>query len=417
MAIATGTLTGGGLWVLREKLEKLNKRAVRLGLEPMTLTVVKTETKRRVMPSGLKKTVCISHVEIDGQPPRINGWGVVGRVEFTEAGNLVHVAPHAGEFDSKYRTVDNVCEHCNTQRRRNDVVVIRHSDGRELQVGRNCLADYIRSDDAEALICYADFLGNIERTVGELEDDYRESHGKPSESLVTVVRAASICIRKLGWTSGREAYEDHTGRKSATKNDVSNLLIPPPAGSRAFADWEKWIEECELTVCDYDKELAAKALHWAESLEPGDSDYLANLKVLAQLERIGFDKLGYAVSIIPAYNRACERETERRDRMEAAARKGDKVFVGEPKKRMKGIRVTCKGLKSFEGNYGVTTLVRFEHRVSPTEYAILVWFASGDKTEDFEVDADYTVDATCKDHNDHEKYGKQTRVNRVTVKK
>jgi hypothetical protein len=418
MTIATGKLTDAGLSVLRDKLVKLNKRAARLGLEPLTVTVLSTERVTRKTPSGLDTTVCINEVECAGSVPRVNGWEVVARIEFTGAGNLVHCAPGAEGLDCRYRNSDNVCDHCNTNRVRNDLIVLRHSDGREIRVGRNCCADYVRTGDAAGLIEYAGWLGGIERMVGECDEDgYREGNGRPVESVETIVRAASICIRKLGWTSGREAYEDLSGRKSATKNDVCNLLWAPPAGSRAYADWKRWIEESELTVCDYDRELAAKALEWARTVEPGKSDYLANLKVLAQLELVGTDKIGYLVSVIPAYNRACDRETERAARADAAAAKGRKGYIGEPKKRMRGITATCTGLHSFEGHYGVTTLVRFEHRISDSEYAVLAWFATGDKTEDFEKGTEYTFDATCKDHNDHEKYGKQTRINRVTVKK
>ena len=99
-----------------------------------------------------------------------------------------------------------------------------------------------------------------------------------------------------------------------------------------------------------------------------------------------------------------------------AAAKGTKVYFGEPKVRVRGISATCVGVNSFEGHYGVTTLVRFEHRISESEYAVLVWFASGDKTEDFEAGEDYTFDATVKGHDEHDKYGKQTKINRVTVK-
>ena len=413
MTIATGKTTDAGLTVLRDKVKKLNKRAVRLGLAEMTLTVVRTETVKRSTLSGLDCSVRINHVEVDGCPPCIDGWVVAARIEFTEAGNLVHVAPNAGSIDHAWKTAPNRCDHCNTIRRRNDVIVIRNVDGRELCVGRNCLADYIRSKDAEAMIEYADWLGNVERFISDADDDYRGERVVFGESIETVLSAASICIRKLGWVSGREAYN---GQKGSTKNDVSALLFAPPAGSRAYRDWERWIEDCDLTVCDHDIDLAAKALAWAKSLDPKESEYLHNLKVLAQSEWIGADKFGYVVSMIPAYNKEVERETERAARAARAAAKGEKGYIGEPKKRIKGIEATCVGVRSYEGSYGVGTCIRFEHRIDDASYAVLTWFATGDKTEDYEVGEDYTFDATCKKHEDNPKYGKATLINRVTVK-
>lgn len=412
MTIASGKLSDTGLLILREKVDKLNKRAVRLGLEKLTLTVSEREAIVTVGPTGLDHTVYVNHVDLNGSVPRINGWTVAARIEFTESGNLVHVAPDAGSVNSAWRDTHNHCEHCNTQRRRNDLIVIRHSDGREKVVGRNCLADYIRTGDAEAMIEYAGWLGSLERIVSGCEDEcehYRGERPKRGETVETVVRAASICIRKLGWRSGREAY-DYGG--SSTKNDVCAMLYPP-YGRDAIRDWEKWIEKNDLHVCDYDKDLAAKAITWAQSLEPGDSEYLHNLKTLAQSEWVSVDNFGYLVSLIPAYNRELERENKRK---EYAKKKGEKVWFGEKGKRSRKVTATCKTLKSIDGHYGVTTLIRFEHYVDDSHYAVLIWFATGDKTEEFEVDEEYTFDATIKDHDDHETYGKQTRINRVTVK-
>jgi len=409
MTIATGKLTDLGVSRLTDKVNKMNKRAVKLGLDELVLTVVSREAKKVTGPSGLDYTVWVNEVEVDGQLPCIDGWSVAARIEFSEHGNLVHVAPGIDNLDSRYRTVSNHCEHCNTKRRRNDILVLRHSDGRELCVGRNCVADYIRSGNADGLIWYASYLGSD--LCSECDEDWemRGERVKHFESVKTIVRASSVCIRKLGWVSGRIAYEQDKG---STKNDVCALLYPPYSGE-ARKGWERWIKDNDLTVCDHDRDLADKAMAWAESVDTSKSEYLHNLQILVKSEHVGADKFGYLVSLIPAYNKAVERETEYAARN---AKKGRKEFVGEPKKRMRGITAKCVGLNSFDGHYGVTTLVRFEHRTDSDSYAVLTWFASGDKTEDFEVDEEYTFDATCKDHEDHEKYGKQTRINRVTVK-
>lgn len=413
MQIATAKLGDRALSILQDRLDRMNRRAVKLGMDPMTLTVVSDEWIKRTRENGLDYNVHVNHVEITGSVPRINGWEVVARIEFTDAGNLVHVAPHIDSINNRYRTIENICEHCNTKRHRNDVIAIRHEDGRELIVGRNCLADYIRTSDATSLIDYAKIAATIGSTITDCIEEEREYYGecgRPVESIETIIRAASICIRKLGWRSGSNAYRDNT---TSTKDDVQALLNPPRYDTRGYKDWKRWIEECELTVSDYDKDLAAKAIEWAQSLEPGDSEYLHNLKVLAQLEFVTFDKWGYIVSMVPAYKREMEKELKRK---EYTKKHGEKVYIGEPKKRLRGIKATCKGVNSFEGHYGVTTLIRFEHRIDDSSYAVLIWWASGDKSEDFDVDEEYTFDATVKGHDDHEKYGMQTKVNRLSVK-
>ncbi len=411
MTIATGKLTDAGLEVLTDKVEKLNKRAVRLGLSEIVVTVKLVTTEDRKSRTGLIETVRTNHIEVDGCAPCIEGWTIAARIEFTDNGNLVHRAPGIDNLDTKYRTVGTDCDHCNTKRRRNDVIVIRNYDGREQVVGRNCLADFLRTGDAESFIEYASWLGGIDSIIGECDSLGGERSGKPMDRVTTVVQAASICVRKLGWVSGRVGYDEN---RSSTKNDVIDLLYPP-ADSQGRKAWENWIDNNDLTVTAYDTDLAGKAIEWAKTVDTSKSDYLHNLSLLVQSEWVGVDKYGYLVSIIIAYNNACERETERKEREDKLAAKGDKVYIGEPKVRAKGIKATCVGLNSFEGQYGVTTLVRFESRVDSGSYAPIAWFASGDKTEDFEVGTEYSFDAMIKGHNDHDKYGKQTMVNRLKV--
>jgi len=407
MIIATGSLSGRSLSKLRDKVDKMNKRAARLGMEEMVITILGEEAVKRIGPSGLEYTTWAHRVEVAGCAPRINGWEVIARIEFTEAGNLVHCAPGIGNLDCKYRNAGNICEHCNKNRRRNDLIVIRHSDGCEKSVGRSCLADYIRTDDAESLLAYAGFIS--EPVISDYDEDYRDGRAQPIESVITVIEAASICIRKLGWIPGSAAYGNDA---APTKNEVFSLLYPPK-GIEDRRAWTRWIENNDLTVTDYDKDLAAKVLSWAQSLEPKQSDYLANLKVLAQTEYVKSDKFGYIVSMIPAYNKEMERETERKERTTS---KGSKVFYGSPKSRERNIKAECVGIHSFSSNWGITTLIRFKHYTSDAECAVLVWFASGDKTENFEIGKDYTFDATIKDHSNHAVYGKQTNLTRVTIK-
>ena len=92
MTIASGKLTDSGVARLTDKLNKLNKRAVRFGLDEMVLRVTQREAIETKGPSGLPYTVWINHIEVDGCQPCIDGWSCVARIEFTDQGNLVHCA-------------------------------------------------------------------------------------------------------------------------------------------------------------------------------------------------------------------------------------------------------------------------------------------------------------------------------------
>jgi hypothetical protein len=415
VTLATVDLFESGLSNLRAKVVKLNKRAARHGMVPLVLRVLRSEAvERKVrLAQGLVTLPDVRHtVEIDGCEPCINGWALAAKIEFNDSiGNVVRIAPgHCddGSFVS-YRTVGPVCEHCNSRRRRNDVFVLEHCDGRRKIVGRNCLADYIRSGDAASIAAWAEMMDCIRLAGdgdgdGELgRDDYSRDRGNPALPLEPYLRIVAVVKRKLGWMGRTAARDSYDG--TATADDVNYVIYGRGSGHDA------WVAENELFAHPDDADYVDCAIKWASTLCDDDNEYRSIIGRIAIAGYVDMRKLdGYAASILIAYDKACERE------IEYAARKAgakEKVWFGCEGKREKGIPVKCVGLHSFEGQWGVTTIVRLEHYPDDSSRAILVWFASGDRYNAWEVDAEYTIDATIKGHDDHDKYGKQTKVNRV----
>lgn len=393
---ASGELTACGLARLSAEVDKLNRRSRRLGLDPLTIAVVGERVETIKTTSGIELHRPLYTVEVRGVVPRINGWAVVGRITFLPAGNLVEHPP-GHDLALKYRTMGNHCEHCHTQRRRNDLIVIRHEDGREIAVGRNCLADFIRTGDAESLLEAAGWTTALVTAIGGDDDAYMAGGGyrQTTERLQTLLEASAVCIRKLGWTPSQS---DHP-----TKSDVSNLLYGWRWDRRAHA---QWVEKFGLYITDQDRKQAADAITWLQGLQPS-GDYQWNLHVLAQTpEAAPLDKLGLICSAVVAYARHCEQEIERKAREERHPR----GFFGEAGKRYKGVEATVIRTRSIETAYGVSTLIVFE-----TPEGTLTWFASGDRS-DFEIGETHKIDFTVKEHEEHEKYGRTTKVTRVTSK-
>lgn len=414
VTIHTAALRDGALVILSHKVEVLNRRAIRFGLAPMTVTVTGVREKHYKDDNGIDRIYHINAIELAGCQPRINGWVVAAHIEFTDEGNFVVSAPGIENVNPEWRTVGNRCDHCNTKRRRNDLIVIRHTDGREKIVGRNCLADYIRSTDTAGLIEFAAWASNVEALISEACDEYCAHGGGRSEDtepLITILQAASICIRKLGWTSGRVGYESG-GVKVSTKNDVTYLLNGGKISSGQW-DWQQWCNKNDLHRNEHDKAEADSAIEWLHTLDKDKvKDYLYNLCVIRDLGYVPYSKLGYAVSIIIAAKKARDEEIKRK---EHAAGISDRVFVGCVGKRSKGLDITVKRVRHTEGNYGVITIITFV--MADNDNAELTWFASGDKSEDFIEGETYTVDAAIKAHDDDAKYGKNTKINRVSKKK
>ena len=414
ITVTSGKVTDGGLSILNEKIAAFNRRATRLGLPLMAVVVEGVEIETRTQPvTELTYTVKYNVVKVIGSVPRINGWEVAARVEFTEAGNLVHVAPGIEGVNPAWRTVGNVCQHCNSKRRRNDLVVIRHESGEEKIVGRNCLADYIRTTNAEGLIAYAVSLSEFGLLVTSSENEFwgkGGGRGEYAESLDNVLKFASVCIRKLGWVSGSAARNDFTGCLQSTADAVRKLLFVP-SNSQAYEAWENWVRSNDLHAAAFDAEEMDLAKAWLATLDDAtvrDSEYLHNLRVIRDLGYVEYSKMGYAVSIIIAAKKARD---EAINRAEFAKKNADKGFVGTVGERMRNVPVTVKRVRSIDGNYGVKTIITFENEGNE-----LTWFASGDRCEEYREGSNHVVDATVKEHKDHERFGKSTIVNRVTAK-
>jgi hypothetical protein len=415
--VATVKLFERGLSVLRIKVEKLNKRAARHGMVPLEMRIVSTEiAERKIDRVGAKMQVVpdvLSTVEIAGCEPCINGYRLLAKIEFNDiVGNVVRICPGIdddGSFE-RYRTVGPVCEHCNSNRKRNDIFVIADENGRRKLVGRNCLADYVRDGDANTLALWAEFADKLNPAAlisDEGEGDWREytgDRGNPAMPLDSYLRIVALVKRRFGWMGRTAARDSFDG--IATADDAARYIYGRGSGH------DRWVSENELYVSDGDADYADRAIAWAAGLDSaGKSEYIDVIAKIARAGYVDMRKLdGYAASILVAYDRECEREIERKER---AANAKNKVWYGEEKKRSRAVPVKCVGLNSFEGHYGVTTLVRFEHYPNDADKAVLVWFASGDKYDDWDLEEEYTVDFTCKGHDDHDKYGKQTKINRV----
>jgi hypothetical protein len=419
---ATAEVFAPGLSALTNKVAELNKRAARHGMDMMAVQVVRVKQFvriRRPDPAGpvvFSLPVDLFVVEITGCAPRIDGWALVARVEFNDVvGNVVRIVPGVcddGSFVS-YRAVGPVCEHCNSIRNRNDIFVLEHSDGRRKLVGRNCLADFLRCDDANAFVRLAEYADLASQWAREASDGCYDSEGYEgglgfvrTMPLARYLPVVAMLMRRIGWTGRTKSKETDCG--PATADLAYTVCFPRSSYDKA------WIEKSDLHANEDDAARAACAIDWVCTVDDGGSEYLHTIKQIALAGVVDFKGLdGYAASIIVAYKNACERDAERAEKAKGAK---SKVYFGSEGIRSKGVKITCKGIHTFEGHYGVTTIVRFEHSVSDTEKAVIVWFASGDKSYDWKADAEYTVDFTVKGHDDDPKYGKQTKVNRVSCK-
>lgn len=363
---------------LDERIERVAKQARKLGLEPMRYTRTGREDLRviRERRNGLGETVretaLFIEVEIHGEIPRLPGnWQLLAVVNHEEGMPIVKCVP-GRELPAGQRERGTVCDHCRTSRDRKDTFVLQAEDGRVVQIGRNCVADFLGVSNfkPDALLAVVAFLTDPLQGLGEFEYDgegdcgSNMARGRLMIDVLGVVVASGAAIDEEGWVSRKRAQEAF-GAVGATADSVSFILWPPRNPTRD--DGER-MAKYRARMNDTLKVEAALAIEWAKSFLGSDQDYLNNLAVCATRGAVGADKLGIVVSLIASYRRE---QAQLRDR-ERKVRNAE--FVGEVKLRLELELTLVAAPRAFEGNYGTTYRCEFTDAAGH----VFVWWASND---------------------------------------
>ena len=155
---------------LRVRIGKINRRAAKLHMEPVALaeigTAVHTWTETVVDSCGfshkVQRAIDLILCTVAGTLPRVDGWGMAATVQHTPEGNILRTVPGFETLlPARFRSCDTACEHCNTDRIRKDTYVLQSDAGEWKQVGRNCLADFLRTGDASGWCEMAEILASL----------------------------------------------------------------------------------------------------------------------------------------------------------------------------------------------------------------------------------------------------------------
>lgn len=426
---------------LQARLVKMNRRAAKLGMPPVLLTetgedfdllrqrdrmfdqldlgylgprwenverkhgesVIEAEARVSALNPNAHCTFSLRRFvlcTVEGSLPRVDGWAMAATIEHDEAGNILRTVPGVEEsLPIKYRTASTLCEHCNTDRRRNDTYVLQREGGEWKQVGRNCLADFIRSTDAGAWADAAEMLAGLDAEISSYEEDGWDGMGGSGMlyfRAVELLTQVAACIRADGFCSRTEAKNSYMPKQS-TADHALCFFDSKYVAKLSDKDRERY------AVTEADQSRASEAIDWAQNL-PTDvsNDYLWNIRVISHRENLTHRDAGLAASIISAYLRHLEQDAKRKYERENSL---DEHFgtVGE----RAVYTLTVIGIREIEGDYGLTTLYRFRDAQGRTA----TWFASG-AGGGFTIDQTVTVKATVKKHeiyNDR----KQTMLSRV----
>lgn len=383
--IWSGTVPVDGLDTLAERVNKVAKRAAKVGFPAPVLTLGK-KGQRPVYEPDWKGELQITHyveiIDVAIEAPdtlKLAGWEFVGTVSAIEVGGKVEpyvtILPGIGP-DLRLKGIPtpekvNWCDHCKTFRQRTDTYLVH--DGKDWkQVGSTCLKDFT-GHGASEIVGYLTAIFDLPLDEDEVEGMYGSAvrFYNPRE----VVGFAARIVAHAGYTSKAKAEEDGT---ESTGEAVRRFL------SCRGVEYRKMDEE-------YPLDDAAQALYDAtfEAVEQSTSynEWESDVVRLAKADGVQWRHVGILASAVILGLRKQERKAQ-------AQAKGESNFLGQKGERITlNVKVTLK--REFDGQYGPSYLIR----MLAGESDDLIWFASWSETVEAISEGDeFTIIGTVKNH-------------------
>ena len=392
-----------GFDYLTKKLEELNKKAKRWHVPPLELKKLKEELVKktvwrtmdgRIVPSSDghpdAESVEVQQkqytLKIEGKPPIVDGYEFIAKVEHTDTGNIINIAPNASikALPNEFKQADAECDVCHTKRERFNTFVLKNEkDGKLIKAGSGCLKRFLPSISVNALINYAHMLEEIREGLanGEFDggDDFDE-RGMPNKYrnyfpvgyMMNALCAAYLIKGK--YISKTKAAEFGT---ESTVDMAQNIMFPPKLGYRD-TEMRDFLEKAKSLMEGEANTLSTKIVDWAKAHDftaeaessPEYANLYNNMQVLAHAESANLKNMAYVGAIIPKYMRVMG-EVEKQ---KANANKKPSEYVGTVGTKISNIDVSLLFQRSFDGPYGTTHLYSFEDD-SSNRYA---WFSSND---------------------------------------
>ena len=360
---------------LNSKIISLNKKAEKLGCDFLTMNVVSEYVATSF--SGENNKFFI--VEISGNPPILNGWNLVGQLQHINGVVMLHSIP--GEnIPWEYHNADpSNCDHCRQNRRRNNTFVVRDANQNFKQVGKSCLKDFTGHTSPEQLVKYASTLYNFYNDISDYQIVGKYGVTEPNYNLDEFLARAYKIIKEQGFISKSKSKET---LKTATSTFVldsfrSNTYIPT----------------------DSDLEYAQNIIEWVKTNSDDDSEYMVNLRQLANFGFVSFRTSGFATAMVNTYQQATEFKIGETSE-----------YIGEEKDRLE-LQVYLLETHQSIGFYGHTDI----HKLVDENGNIITWFDNARKGT-IETGKIYKIKATIKNHKEFRGM-KQTQVNRLVVLK
>jgi hypothetical protein len=365
----TRTIPAEALPEVREKVGKFNARAAKKGLPVVALQVGPAVERSRETESGVLTVWTEHEVTVEAPALTIGDYVLVARVEPLQRNGTIEpfvVTAPGQSLPADYTIADTfACEHCGTARRRSETFIVRNVETDALvQVGRQCIRDFLGHDPAALLSYWRD----LDRLADEDEGWGAYASVESGYKADDILRLTARVVAKVGWLSRSKAGEHET----PTASHVGYLLEGPHGNAKAVAAWERFNAECEWNEraeAIYNLTIAALDDLKAKGARTGFlGDWEENILRLATADTVTYRRVGYLASAVVLGWKRVNAPRSEKSQAEPFARhevaEGDKVTVTG----------TVVYQNVMDGQWGATTLLKVE---TAEPRRLFVWWASG----------------------------------------
>jgi len=382
---------------LKSKLEKLNKRAIKLDLEPVTIEVIRQYERTDKTEGGYEYQQPMNEILIHGVSPKINGWSFLGSIEHTDHGNIVRLSR---EFNipEDFRTVKKACSHCNKQRNRKDTYLVVSENGEFKQLGKSCLKDYTGHMSLKWLGQLAQFIHEIEKS----EREPIEYDGWARQEIPADMFLRTACEAVIASGGAYITRKQATGDDDFCTSQYAWMSLFPPPNMKDFRP---------VGHTDAGEKLYNAVAKTLNELKGQDlNDFQFNVMVTWNKETIERRNAGILAAGILIYEKDLIQKLE-------IAKDADSKWVGEIKKRQ-DFMATITKIRGYETQFGYMSVIIMKD----SDGNVMVWKTStGFEIVDErgfitspEVGDTVSFKGTVKDHSTYNGI-KQTLVNRCKL--
>lgn len=293
------------------------------------------------------EAVMLATVTVTGEIPVLDGWTFLGALDWKGEEILVRTAP-GQTIPARLYTgkASPTCDHCEVKRGRHTCYIVRNAEGQVRQVGASCLAEYVRSADADRFAgTLLALYGALDTAAGEDSDEMgRYRSGDSRTVLVTWLAMCCAVVREQRGYVSRKLAADK-GR-TATTSAARVFLSGTDEDKRRM---RREVGDVKVTAGDI--ALAQRAIVWAGAAFPRDaqvSEFEHNLGAVARSGFVDHKTEGTGGYIAEAYKRNLAPAVAKPTPGQAA-----KHLAAEVGKRTEFDAEVVR-IASFESQFGVT---------------------------------------------------------------